>query len=277
MKADEGAGRDHFARLVRQWSNFGPPLRPWPGDTAVVQKVIDGLPAGARAAVLGLTPETLECAWPEGTELLALDHSEAMIRALWPVTRRPPGSRAVLASWQAMPIESSCVDLVAGDGCHNQFPYAGGFESLSREIRRVLRPGGRFVIRVFLRPDRAESLDEIARAVAAGDVGSVHALKLRLLAALHEVSGPGSRLDDVWQAWKTIPPPPPGRPSERGWTAEEMEGIESYRGQQVRYLLPTLAEFRARQSRSFVELECARTSHELSDRCPTFVLQRERS
>jgi SAM-dependent methyltransferase len=277
MKREEGAERDHFLQLVRQWSSFGPPLRPWPGDTAVVQGVIDGLHAGERAVVLGLTPETVAAAWPERTKLLALDHSEAMIRALWPPARRPPGARAVVGSWQAMPLEPACVDVVAGDGCYNLFSYPGGFESLGREVRRVLKPGGRFVIRAFLRPDRAESLDEVARAVAAGEVGSVHALKLRLLAALHGVSGPGSRLDDVWRAWRTLPPPPRSRPGERGWTEEEMEGIESYRGQQVRYFLPTLAEFRACHSRSFVELECARTSHELSDRCPTFVLQRERA
>lgn len=273
MRPEGAAERDHFARLVLEWSNFGPPLRPWPGDTEVVQRAVDGLPAGARAAVLGLTPETLGCVWPERTELLALDHSEAMIRALWAVTRRPPGSRAVLASWQAMPVESSCLDLVAGDGCHTVFPYPDGFESLGREIRRVLRPGGRFVIRVFLRPDRAESLDEVARAVAAGEVGSVHALKLRLLAALHGSNGQGCRLDDAWRAWKTLPPPS-GRLSERGWTAEEMQGIESYRGQQVRYFLPTLAEFRAVHSGLFVERECVTSSGELSERCPTFVLER---
>jgi len=276
MSRDEALPRDHYFRLVRQWSNFGPPLRPWPGDTAVVQRTIGGLGTGARAVILGLTPETVGCVWPEDARLLALDHSETMVRALWTPARRPPHSQAILADWRSVPVSSATVDLVAGDACHNLLAYPAGFEALTREVHRILRPGGRFVIRVFLRPDRTESLADIARALEAGGIGSVHALKLRLLAAVHEMSGAGSRLNDVWQAWRTLAPPPSIRNAAIGWTDGELEGIESYRGQETRYHLPTLAEFRGGVAPWFVEIECARSSHELSERCPTFVLAHDR-
>jgi len=269
------ASRDHFARIVPQWSHLGPPLRPSPDDSAVVQRIATNLDGAAQVVVLGLTPEIIGCTWPADVTLTAVDHSPAMIRALWPDAKRPANSRAVLGDWCTMPLPSGTVDFVAGDGCYALMTFPEGFRALTREVRRVLKPGGRFAIRVFLRPDRAESIDDIGRALALGEVGSVHALKLRLLAALHGASGPGSRLDDVYRAWKTLPALPASRAGTRGWTDEEIVGIESYRGMDARYYLPTLAELRESLASSLHEIECARGLHELADRCPTLVLTRD--
>jgi SAM-dependent methyltransferase len=268
------AARDHFATIVQQWSHFGPPLRPSPDDTAVMQRVITGLGPSSRAVVLGLTPEILGCTWPGDVDLAAVDHSPAMIRLLWPSGKGPPQARVILADWCTMPIPSNSIDLVASDGCYNSLSYPTGFVKLTREVRRVLRPLGRFVIRVFLRPDRPESVADIARAADLGKVGSVHALKLRLLAALHSGSGAGSRLDDVWRAWQDMPPLPAALQGSRGWTREEIAGIEAYRGREIRYYLPTLTEFREVLSSQLVELECAWNGYELAERCPTLVFAR---
>ncbi len=265
--------RDHFSRIAPQWSHFGPPLRPSADDTAVVQRVVANLGSGAHAVVLGLTPEIVACTWPADVTLSAVDHSPAMIQALWPPVKGPANARVVLADWCAMPIPSGTIDLVAGDGCYVVQNFPQGYAALTREVRRVLRPTGRFVIRVFLRPDRLESVEDIARALAGGEIGSVHALKLRLLAALHGASGAGSRLDDVWQAWAPMSSLLPVHlAGVRGWTAEEIVGIESYRGMDSRYFLPTLAELRQTLHAFFREVECAWGRHELADRCPTLVL-----
>ena len=267
---------DHFSRIVPQWSQFGPPLRPSPDDTEVVQRVVAGLGSAAQAVVLGLTPEIIACTWPADIRLSAVDHSPSMVGALWPPAQGPANSQVILADWCAMPIPSGTIDLVAGDGCYALLGFPQGYEMLTREVCRVLRVAGRFVIRVFLRPDRPESIADIARALASGTIGSVHSLKLRLLAALHGASGAGSRLDDVWQAWTSMPALPAALVGVRGWTAGEITGIESYRGMDARYFLPTLAEFRHSLAPSLREIECAWGRHELADRCPTFVLVRDR-
>ena len=75
--------RDHFQRLVKTWSQFGPPLRPDSHDSAIVQRIVDGLPAGARAVLLGMTPEIVACRWPQNTQFTAVDHSDAMVQMLW--------------------------------------------------------------------------------------------------------------------------------------------------------------------------------------------------
>lgn len=269
------APRDHFSHIVPQWSHFGPPLRPSPDDTAVVQRVVAGLGSAAHAVVLGLTPETIACTWPADIRLSAVDHSPSMIRALWPPAKGPANAQVIVADWCAIPIPSGTIDLVAGDGCYVLMSFPVGYEAFTREVCRVLRPGGRFVIRTFLRPDRPESVADIARALAVGEIGSVHALKLRLLAALHGASGAGSRLDDVWQAWTSMPSLPARLAGIRGWTAEEIAGIESYRGMDSRYFLPTLVELRQTLRVPFREVECAWGRHELADRCPTLVISRD--
>jgi SAM-dependent methyltransferase len=269
------APRDHFSRIVPQWSHFGPPLRPSPDDTAVVQRVVAGLGAAARVVVLGLTPEIVACTWPADVRLSAVDHSPSMIKALWPPANGPANAEVILADWCAMPFASGTIDLVAGDGCYVLQTYPAGFDSLTREVCRVLRPGGRFVIRVFLRPDQPESVADISRDLAAGEIGSIHSLKLRLLSALHGASGAGSHLDDVWRAWKSMPALPATLAGRRGWTAEEIGGVESYRGMHARYYLPTLVEFRrCMEAASLGEEEYAHGRHELAARCPTFVFAR---
>ena len=268
------APRDHFTRIAASWSHFGPPLRPSPDETAIVQRAVARLDAGARVVVLGLTPEIIGCEWPAGVKLSAVDHSPKMMEALWPPERGPANSEAILADWCDMPIATGAVDLVAGDGCYVLLQFPVGYEALTQSVSRALKPGGSYVIRVFLRPDQPESVADIARAVGTGNVGSVHALKLRLLAALHGASGEGSRLDDVWQAWETMPPLPVALAGVRGWTAEEITGIDSYRGMAARYFLPTLREFRQSVGAQLREVECAFGADELGERCPTFVLTR---
>lgn len=271
--AHENPARDHFARLFARWSDIGPPLQPSSGDLAVVERIINRSQAPLRAVVLGLTPQIIGLDWPAGTRLCAVDHSPAMLRELWPPAKGPPGAAAVLADWCAMPLDSGSVDLVAGDGCYIALSRTERFAAMTSEVHRVLRPEGLFVIRVFVRPESPESVADIGARMERGAIGSVHALKLLLHAALHGASGIGTRLDDVWRAWQSLPPPPAPLATRRGWTLAEVAGIEAYQGKDSRYYLPTLAEFRSMVSPLFQEVECSLADYELAERCPTFVFQ----
>ncbi len=267
--------RDHFSHFVSNWSHFGSPMRPAPDDTVVMQREASALDAGTYVAVLGLTSEIIGCEWPADVKLSAIDHSPAMMERLWPPAKGPANAEAILADWLHMPFEAGTFDLVAGDGCYVLLLFPEGYEALTREVHRVLRPGGRFVIRVFMRPDEPETVNDIGLAVGRGEIGSVHALKLRLLAAVHGASGLGSRLDDAWQAWKAMPPLPESTVGKPGWTAEEIVCLETYAGMDTRYYLPTLAEFRQCIQPFLTELDCVGGRYELANRCPTLVFARD--
>ena len=267
--------RDHFVKLIGNWSNLGPPLRPSRFDRAVVQREGQALHASSRVVVLGLTPETVTCGWPSGIELIALDHSPAMLSALWPQQDAPERSSALLANWLAMPLANGVADLVCADGCHTQVTFPHGFGVLAGEIQRILRPAGRLLARVFIRPDIVEPMDQVADDLAAGRVGSVNALKLRLLATLQGLNRHGTRLGDAWTAWKDLPLPPQALQSAPGWTADELAGIEGYRDLETRYYLPTMAELRMAHAGLFDEIACHSGDYELAERCPTLVWQRK--
>ncbi|MBV8073900.1 MAG: class I SAM-dependent methyltransferase, partial [Candidatus Eremiobacteraeota bacterium] len=242
--SERGPAPDHFTAVVRDWSQLGPPLRPSPEDSAIVRRVAAELKPGARVAVLGLTPEILACSWPAETKLIAIDHSVRMIAALWKPEQITAEARIAVADWRAVPLESASIDFTAGDGCFTMFPYPDEMGLFAREVARIVRPRGRFVTRQFLRPAHAESIETIAQQLSAGAIGSVHALKLRILAALHAKNGEGTLLAGVYPVWKAMPPIPASLRGRPGWTEPEIASIESYRDRPGRFHLPTLEELR---------------------------------
>ena len=254
---------DHFAKLV-PWSEFGPPLRPAPADIALVQAQID-LAVPRCAVLLGLTPEIAGCTWPEGVDFIAVDHSQQMIEELWPHPVAPLGARVLLADWSALPVRSGSADLVIGDGCLTVLTF-DGWRRLAREMRRVLAPGGRLVLRVFIRPEPQEPVAAIRDDLTAGRIETINALKLRLFAAVH---ADGARLDDVWQAWSTM-----RRAAGPGYSVVALAGLERYRGSDARYFLGTPTEVRSALGTELREVGWfTPAGYELAERCPTVVFE----
>jgi len=276
-------GADHWPQNARSWSNLGPPLRPSPDDTRIVEAAISQwkrrheAPA-PRALLLGATPELASCDWPAGTRLAAIDRNPAVIAMLWPAPGGPADAVAICADWRAMPLAPTTVDMVVGDGCHvcARFPDEG--LAINREIHRVLHPDGMLVIRVFLRPDSGESLDDIRHDLENGAVGSIHALKWRIAAALHDSTAEGVRLADIWSAWQAMRSLAEREAERRewcpGWRPGELATLEIHRGLQTRFCMPTLGDFRASFADLFHERHSAIGGYELADRCRTFVLDK---
>lgn len=271
------ARNDHWNEHARRWSHFGAPLRPLPEDVAVAEALAAGLaaaraPAPLRAVLLGVTPELAGMRWPAGTRLRAVDRCEGMIAGVWPRDHVPAGARADAGDWSALPLPDGGADLVLGDGCYVLLPVPGGYDAVSAEVARVLAPHGRYLMRLFVRPEQQESPGTVLSDLAAGRIGSFHAFKWRLAMALHGDLAGGVRVGEVWQRWHDSGIDPLALQQRHGWSAGSIATIDGYRGVDTRYHFPTLAEARAHLSRWFRELECHQFDYELGERCPTLVM-----
>lgn len=206
---------DHWPAHARQWALVGPPLRPSPADVATAAAALAG---AGRVLLLGVTPELAPLA------TVAVDHSAAMIAAI----HRGPGP-AVRADWRALPFAAGSFDAALGDGALSNLAFPDGYADLGRELRRVLGPDGRAVLRVF------------ARRAPAAAPGSLHALKWDLAMALARddrnvaVAAIGAAFDAAF-------PDRDALAARTGWSRAVIDTIDAYRGSTVRYSFPTLDE-----------------------------------
>ncbi|WP_374448003.1 class I SAM-dependent methyltransferase [Stella sp.] len=277
MTGQGDGGAANWGKASRQWSLLASPLRPDAGDVAFAEAAIaDWFAANGRpprALVLGVTPELTACAWPAGTRLVAIDNSWAMIDALWPAPGVPAGARVLCADWRAMPLPDAAIDVVVGDGCYSAAPFRDA-ATISREVARVLAPGGVFAIRTFGSPDQREDLEELFRAIVEGRVGNVHALKWRLAAIVQPRVEEGARLGDIWTAFQALRPAIARVEGGPGWTVAELGTLDRYRDNDLRYCFPTEGEFRAVTGPWLVEEGRSHGTYPLAERCLRYRFRR---
>jgi SAM-dependent methyltransferase len=269
---------DHWSRLARLWSLLGPPLRPSPEDVAIAESVARAwrethATAPLHAVILGVTPELATLRWPGNTVLLAIDESAAMIDGIWPREGTPPGSAARPGDWRRLDLPDASVDLVLGDGCFTVLAYPDDHAAVIRELHRVLRPGGRLVVRAFALPETREELADVGEALWAGRIGSMNALKWRLGMAFQPPARRAVAVVDMLEAFHGVCPDPSRLVAQLGWAPDVVATVESYRNSTASYSFCTLAELRALLAPHFTELSCHVPGYELGDRCPTLVLE----
>jgi SAM-dependent methyltransferase len=263
-----------WPRLSRHWSHVGPPLRPSAEDVAFANSVLADLAAQLERPVtsilLGVTPEL--AAMLAHTRTFEIDHSIEMIA--WAAAEcTQPLASAVVADWNAMPVRGDVADFVVGDGCYSTAEYPEGYRQLSSEVARVLRPGGRFVIRLFVTPETGETPEAVIDDLKNCRIGSCDVLRWRLNMALQESTTAGARLGDTFAYWQGT-----GLTSfvtgVLGWPSAVVDVIEAYRDMETRYTFPTLAQARGVLTEHFCETDCLVPHYELGERCPTLVLER---
>jgi hypothetical protein len=247
---------EHWGRIARHWAQLGPPLRPSPEDVAIAAGVVDEL-RPRRALVLGVTPELVRLPIPS---VVAIDHTRAMIGAVL-----PRGVPAVVGDWRALPCAPASFELILGDGATSCLAFPHDYRALAAELARVVAPAGKVALRLFVAPARAESVDDVRAAFAAGAIAGFHAFKWRLAAAL--ARDHHARVADVWRTFQALAPDRDALP----WPRAVVDTIDVYRESAVVYSFATADEVRDVFAAAFVEDACHTPSYELGDRCPTIV------
>jgi SAM-dependent methyltransferase len=262
---------------AQQFRQLGPPLRPSGEDirvmeTAVADWYVRQSHDGLRALLCGVTPEIADMTWPPGTELLAVDQSEAMIRCLWPGDI-DAWRQAECGNWLTLPQPEGWFDVVVGDGCFSGMSYPDGYRALAASIHRVLKNQGILIIRFFVRPEVGEPLQDLFSALTAGRIGSFHAFKWRLATVLQPSSKEGVRLGDIWKTWVSAEIDKNTLMATTGWPEEAINTIAQYEGQDIHWWFPTLKEVRAILLESFEEIAVYVAGYELAERCPIVVIR----
>ncbi len=135
------------------------------------------------ALQLGVTPEIADAS----AHGIAVDWNPDMIRLAWPGNTST--HRAQVGDWLKLDFAPHSFATAFGDGSLTMLSWPSDYRLLMVNLVRALRPGGRLVLRCFVRPDRCETVEELAAAVWSGGVDHFGAFKLRLAMATAAIGG----------------------------------------------------------------------------------------
>lgn len=268
-----GASRmsvNHWLSYHEKWSRLGPPLRP---DKDVIAGFRQALGARVGTALLfGVTPELADIA----DDLTAIDRSQPMIDHIWPgdTTHR----RARRGDWLNLDFADGAFDAVVGDGSLNMLRYPDCIRTALIGVARVLRPGGRFVCRLFAAPNAAEPLDQLRDAAYRSAIGNFHALKWRVAMAAVRASGdPNIAVRTIRDTFMRVFPDRQALAAATGWARADIDTIDVYDGSAEVYAFPTRAQFLGAVPSAFVPGRLIEAGvYPLAERCPLLVLERRR-
>jgi SAM-dependent methyltransferase len=268
----------HWNAHATRWRLIGAPLRPSASDLAYLGDSVARLlgdDARARTALLlGVTPEIAEMIWQPPLRLVAVDKSEGMVRAVWPGDT--PARRALVGDWLTLQLPEAPFDLVMGDGVFSLFDYPSGYARFASALAPLVKPGGLFCVRLFCRPEPAESLDVVFGQLFAGAIGNFHVFKWRLAMALQGDATRGVRLTAIWSTFSEHAQSVAHVARQTGWPEPVIATIEGYRDVADRYSFSTEREVVEALSSAFELVEAWRPSYELGERCPHLSFRRRR-
>ncbi|MBU0621633.1 MAG: class I SAM-dependent methyltransferase [Gammaproteobacteria bacterium] len=252
----------YWQGFAQRWNRLGSPLRPNAEDVANFRQAMGDAPG--RSLLLGVTPELADLA----PDLTAIDNSAAMIAALW-----HDRQKAVLGDWLDMPFPPASFDTLIGDGCLVLLAQPGQHRRFFEQLAKVIAPGGKILLRVFVNPEQRETREQVCNDALAGKIEGVHAFKWRLsMAIASESTDYTLSVAETAATFDRLIPDRGALAAATGWRADEIETIDFYRGSDARYCYPTLAQVRKAIPPTLKEHEIIYGSYELAERCPILVL-----
>lgn len=248
-----------------RWAALQPPQRPIPGICDMMRPLLAARPGPGLQ--LGVTPE-IALASDHG---IAVDWNADMIRIAWPGNSAT--HRAQVGNWLALDFAPNSFATAFGDGSLTMLSFPGDYRLLMRNLAKVLRPGGRLVLRCFVRPDRGETIAELARAVWAGETGQFSAFKLRLNMATaaidNRVCVTGA---DIHAQFETYFGDRERLAKTTGWNAADFAHIDAYRNAKSVHAYPTRAEIPAILPENSAHWFMETAGYPLAERCPLLIV-----
>jgi len=258
----------YWNNIPRHWARLGPPVRPTHEVVSVVSQQIAAAPG--KVLLLGVTPELAGI----GADVTAVDRNANMIKYIWPGDSA--GRRSRNGDWRDLQFGGGLFASCVGDGSLNVITYPDDILKVFRGVSEVLRPGGRFVCRLYLTPDRCESPEEVRIAAMEGGIRGFHALKWRVAMATAAAQGNANiRVTAILDSFERLFPERNALSLRCGWTDEIINTIDAYRNSAEIYCFPTAAEIFSLMPPGFAHPRLVDVGgYELAERCPLLVMDR---
>jgi hypothetical protein len=269
---------DYWDMMANQFQFQQPPLRPCAEDVSLIERTLANWKSRhpdrtLNALLLGVTPEIAGLDWPSNSNLLAVERSQPMIDRFW--LGNVPGRRtARCADWFQVEIPEASMDIVIGDGVLTSLAFPRQYRQIAGRISRWLKPDGILTLRVFARPEKAESMQDISTDLKARRIPQFDILKWRLAMALQGDVETGVMLSDVYHAWVKLEREHSSEIENTGWPRATIDTIQLYAGRPARYTFPTIAELDDAFSTELQRVSVTVPNYAFGECCPTVIYQR---
>ncbi len=275
----------HWSKVAEAYHKTQSPLHPCAQDIAIIERFVAQGVACLRASVteqtsnanllallLGVTPDIATMAWPQGTNLLAIDSAERMLGSVWPGD--VPGVRqAKLGDWLALPVADASCSIVIGDGSFNCLDFPMRFHQLAESVARALHDEGMLIVRIYVQPVQMPTPDELFQALMAGRFHTFDGFKFLLSMSLVDESY-NIAVRDVWQQWVQAKLDQQAILGTTGWPVTWLETIAYYEHSNARYAFPTLSAAEQTLSTYFERIDRVFPAYPLGDCCPVLLLRK---
>ncbi len=260
---------NHWQGQSGQWQRLTSPLRPHQDDIDLFARALSG--HTGPCLLFGVTPELVPLAKP----LIAVDNNTGMIHKLW---QDSPGvGHVVLADWLHLPFAPHTFDRAMGDGCLTLFQYPQQYATLFDQLLRALRPHARVALRLFIRPDTAETPEAACEAAFTRKIGNFHAFKWRLAMAMVGSVGPANQTNikvaSIRDTFNQLLPDRAALAHASGWPLADINTIDVYRDAIASYSFPTLSQMRECIPASLKINDVLYGRYELAACCPIIVME----
>lgn len=225
--------RAHWHDLFRAWAGLTKPVGVSPEIVAAIKAEVRGL--NGPMLLLGLTRPLMDTSH----DLVAIDRSAALAAER---SRSEPAARILVGDWTEMPFAPASFAACIGDGSLISFDFPGRLQRVLEEVGRCLKPGGRFACRVFLRPDRTPTLDELMDLARRGGITFQHFKFKFAMAMMLEGGSPNIAVATLPALLAECLPDRDELAARTGWDRSEIDTIDVYRSSDATYCFPTRAE-----------------------------------
>jgi SAM-dependent methyltransferase len=248
--------KSQWEERSKNW-NSGPPLVP---NYEVIDYLKSQIDSDANTLVLGVTREFYQAF----NYITAVDREPAMIERVW--LGNTSNKHAILDNWLTVDLPSNYFDAVLGDGSINMLVDTKEIQAVVDRCREWLRPNGKFICRMFTRPNAPVIRERLLAEVANPTMGWTAFRRLVPMVLAHEQGAfvPWARVYDFFNEMF------PDR-SRLPFTLKEISRMDAYKDVTTSTWFPTRKEIlNLLPDAEFVDVG----TYDIADTCPMMIIKK---